>query len=517
MPAPDNRTTRYLGGLTAGLANHVLTLLVGLWLTRFALSRVGQDGYGLWLVGLQIMGYFALADLGVVAVLPRQTAFVTGRTGRSPGELAALVGETARLVLWQMPLVLLGAAIVWLLIPGAWEPLRPALAIVLVAFVVGFPLRLFGAVLNGLQDLAFLGAAQLAVWTTSTGLIVALLYAGHGIRALAWGWALTQLLPPAIHAARLARRFPEALPSRLPRLGLAAAREHLGRALWVSVGQLAGVLNGGIDLLVIGAVLGPAAVVPYACTAKLIQVAANVPMMVSHMAGPALSEMRTGAGRERLLTVANALSQAVLFASGAIACVVAVVNGGFVGWWVGPHLYGGLGLTVLFVALMLVRHWGTTVVFAVYSFGHERRLALTGLAEGLVTATATVLLVRGLGIAGAPLGALVGAICVTLPAVVPVLARETGASVGALLGALAPWAARATVLVGAGVAWQRLAPPRSFPAVAAAAIAAALVWTAIMAPLALRPPLRPYALAALDTLWPARFGAAPWRRERPPS
>jgi O-antigen/teichoic acid export membrane protein len=526
--APDNRTTRYLGGLAVGFANHVLTLLVGLWLTRFALSRVGQDGYGLWLVALQIMGYFTLADLGVVAVLPRQVAFALGRSGGTtrsvpgapgPGapaeagtELPTLIAETARLVLWQMPIVLLGALVVWVAIPAAWAPLEPALAVVLVAFALGFPLRVFGAVLNGLQDLAFLGMAQLAVWTASTALIVTLLLGGHGISALAWGWALTQLLPPVIHAVRLAKRYPQAVPRRLPRLTLASAREHLSRALWVSLGQLASVLTTGIDLLVIGAVLGPAAVVPYACTAKLVQVAANVPYLISHTAGPALSEMRTGAGHERLLSVSTALSQAVLFAGGAIACVVTVINRGFVSWWVGPQLYGGLALTMLVVALMLIRHWGTTVVFAVYSFGHERRLALTGLAEGLVTAAATVVLVRVMGVVGAPVAALLGALTVTMPAVLPVLARETGASVGAVLAALAPWGARAALLIAAALAWQVVAPPQALPALVTAGLATAAAWTAIMAPLALQPPLRPYALAALDAVWPTRFGVAPWRR-----
>ena len=74
-----SRTKRFVSGITLGYAGQVLTTLVGLWLTPFLLFRVGQHDYGLWIVGTQLMFYLALLDFGVVALLPRETAFATGR------------------------------------------------------------------------------------------------------------------------------------------------------------------------------------------------------------------------------------------------------------------------------------------------------------------------------------------------------------------------------------------------------------------------------------------------------
>src|ERR671938_1880164 len=101
-----SRTNRFLSGIGFGYASQVLTTLVGLWLTPFLLTRIGQHDYGLWLVGTQLMFYLALMDLGIVALLPRETAFATGRAGGvvESAELPLLVGQTVRLVLWQMPL-----------------------------------------------------------------------------------------------------------------------------------------------------------------------------------------------------------------------------------------------------------------------------------------------------------------------------------------------------------------------------------------------------------------------------
>ena len=93
---------------------------------------------------------------------------------------------------------------------------------------------------------------------------------------------------------------------RLPSLSLHAARAHLGRGVWISVSQIAQILVNGTDLLVIGALLGPAAVVPYACTGKLVTLLANQPQLFMQTALPALSELRASVPRARMFQVSTA-------------------------------------------------------------------------------------------------------------------------------------------------------------------------------------------------------------------
>ena len=90
--------------------------------------------------------------------------------------------------------------------------------------------------------------------------------------------------------------------------------------------------------------------------------------------------------------------------SGLVACVVLAVNAGFVRWWVGPEQFGGLRLTLLLLAAMIVPSFQHHEHLRAFCFGHERRLALTGLADGVVTLVVSTLLVRSFGLAGAPLG-----------------------------------------------------------------------------------------------------------------
>lgn len=487
------RTQRFLSGFANGYAHLMIAAIVGLWLTPFFLRHLGGDTYGLWLVGTQIIAYLLLMDFGVVALLTRETAYVTGKAGRQEAtELQRLFEKALALAVAQTPVVLIAAAGALLWLPDDWAPLRVPLTVVLALFIVTFPLRVFQAALMGLQDLAFVARAQFVAWAVGTALNVWLVIQGFSLSALAAGWCATQLLIIIACGVRLARRFPGAMPRR-PRFGDGTSvREYVTRSAWISVSQVSQVLLNGTDVMVVAALLGPAAVVSYACTGKLVSVLANQPQAILQSAAPALSELRTAGDRARLFTVSAALTQATLAVSGLVACVVLAVNAGFVTGWVGPDQYGGMSLTLLLLAAMMIRHFNTTNVYALFCFGHERRLALTGLADGFATLALSVALVTLFGIAGAPLGAIAGVLLVGGPLNLSALARETGVERRQLITALAPWFGRFVVMctiAGCAGAWLR---PSSFPMLALLGAAAGVLYSFVVVAPLLRSPAGVY-------------------------
>lgn len=497
-----NRTNRFLSGIGFGYANQILAMAVGLLLTPFLLRRVGQHDYGLWLVGTQLMFYLSLLDLGIVALLPRETAFATGRAKaiEDATDLPVIIGQTVRLILWQMPLVVLAAAIAWFMMPAAWEGLRLPIGVTLLAFVLVFPLRIFSAVLQGLQDLSYLGRTNILSFLLSTGVTVGLIFAGWGLYSLAAGWVTLQLSIAAASYYRLRNRFPSVLPQGLPVLGWTTARARLGQGFWVSLSQIAQVLLNGTDILIIGKLFGPTAVVPFVITGKLISVMSNQPQMLMAAAGPALSQMRMSESRERLSEVCIALSQAMLMLSGAVVCVVLLVNQGFVERWVGARQYGGFWLTAFILLSMLLRHWNLTIGYALFCFGYERRLCLTTLLDGMVSIGAVFLLTRWYGLIGAPVGMIVGACLISLPANLSALARESNRPVWRLMQPLAPWFLRFLILVAGTGALARAWTPHTLPLLAAAVAGSALVYLLVMFPLALRYPLGQYVRPRLAPL-----------------
>jgi len=246
-------------GVISGYSNQALVMLVGLWLTPFLLRHLGQHDFGLWLTALQIMTYLALADFGIVALLPRTVAYATGRAGgkEHAKDLPATLGQTAIIVIGQTPLVAVAAAVAWVLLPKEWLALRGPLGLIMGAFAILFPLRMFPAVLEGLQEQAFVVRANAVGWAIGTLTNVVLILAGFGLYSIAVGWLLQQSASSVICAFRLWKHHPEVLPSRLPKLSKPELWAQLGRGFWISANQVGQVLMAGTDVLIISKVLGP--------------------------------------------------------------------------------------------------------------------------------------------------------------------------------------------------------------------------------------------------------------------
>jgi O-antigen/teichoic acid export membrane protein len=490
-----SRSRRVLTGLVPKYGYQALLVVTGIWLTPFFLRHIGQHNYGLWLVGTQLLIYLTLTDFGVVALLPLETAYATGRAGGVEGakDLPQIIGQTFRLVLYQLPLVAVLAAAMWFSVPAAWQGLRGPLGIIMLGFVLAFPLRMLPEILSGLQDLAFGGWVLMGVWVLSTIATVCMVVAGWNLYALAVGWLILQFGQAPLLLYRIRTQFRGVLPRRLPALEWSRTREQLGKGFWISVAQIAQLLMSNTDLLIIGRLLGPAAVVPYACTGKLASVLANQAQILMQTATPALCELKTAESRQKLFQVLVALNHGILSFSGLVFCVVLLVNRWFVTWWVTDKQYGGLLLTAAILVNVLFRHWNTTAGYSVFCFGYQRRISLTNLADGLVTATACLGLTLLWGPVGAPLGSVAGACLVSLPLNLRIIARDTGVTVPRLVSAmLKSWCWRFALIAGA-VSWFAFQwSPKSILEAAGAAVCVSAVYLTVMLPEMLRSPLGNY-------------------------
>jgi O-antigen/teichoic acid export membrane protein len=485
------RLGRFVAGVGFGYLHTVSALVIGVFLTPYLLSQLGGHAYGLWLLGAQVVAYLALMDIGIVALVPRELAFAVGQGKRvdSP-EVRALVARTRAVIWWQLPVVATLALATWWLLPSQWAPLRGPLAVVIIAFVVLFPLRVFPALLQGLQDLGFQGAAQFIGLLAGSLVTFTALWNGAGLYALALGWIVTQIAPAALAWARVRHRHAGVRAGTHAGLTWADSRAQLSRGAWISVGQIAQVLLTGTDLVIVGTMAGPESAVVYACTGKLVTLLAHQPQLFLLTALPALSELRGAAARERLDQVSRSMTQLLFLASGAIVTLVMVVNEGFVSWWVGAERFGGFALTAALVATMFVRQVNFAATYTLFCFGYERRIALTSVADGATGLLAMLVLVPMLGPVGAALGLLAATLVVSLPANLRALGRETGLAPLAFLAFWKGWAMRLAVVLVAALGLRSVTAGETWM-VLPVALAIGAVYLAVMVPELTRPPLGP--------------------------
>ncbi len=352
-----------------------------------------------------------------------------------------------------------------------------------------------------MQDLTYLGLINTGTWLVQAALTVVFVLAGSGFWALAISWVGARCFATVVIWWRLRLVCPGLSVLAPGRPEVQASWDLLKRGLWVSVGRVAQLLLNGMDLFILGYVLGPGAVVVYACTGKTITLLGNQIYVLATTADPALSEVRVGGSREQMARISAALSQLTLLASGLVAVVVLATNEGFVGLWVGAQLYGGTMLTVWLLVSMLLRHLTFTLGHLLYCFGYERALAFLLLADGLVTVAGVLELVALAGPAGAPLGSLLGVCLTSLPVSLYLLARDSGLTPLGLLRCHWPWLWRFTglvlVLVLVGQVWK----PRELPGLAATGAGVGLAYGLLMLPMSLRSQMGPYLRPRLLGLW----------------
>lgn len=499
------RAHRFTHSVLLGFLGQAAVMIAGLWLTPFLLRRLGSSLYGWWIVGQQLLVYLTLMDFGVVALLPRETAYLTGR-GEALTELPALVRRTMRIVLTQAPLVTAAAGLLWLLIPSSLGHVRTAAGFAVAAFGFLFPLRIFRAVLEGLQDLAFISWTYMMSWAIGFLASVGLVACGFGLESLVAGWAASQAADGLLCLLRIRARFPYALRSKAGSRGSSGARQQFGRGLSVSISQIAQVLIYGTDAAIVGRLFGSAAVVPYNSTGKLIGVLSNQPQQIMRAAEPGLSQMRVAESRERLASVTSALSLAMLLASGLVTTFSLAVNPSFVRWWIGGRYFSGMLLSVLFALSMVLRHLNITAIYTLFAFGYEKRLAWTSLADGVLSTVFSIAFAYGLhSPAGVVLGSILSTCCVLVGGNARMLSRELEVPLADLVKPLLGWfwrmclAASSACLLGS--LWGE-------PAVWSMAISGVIsvgVYAVLMIPVALRSSLRPYLLPYLARLarwWP---------------
>jgi O-antigen/teichoic acid export membrane protein len=498
-----SRANRFLAGITFGYLNQIVVLLGGLWLTPFLLHHLGQRDYGLWLVSLQVLTYLGLAEFGVVALLPRDVAALTG--AGSEAEIAsrvrALLEDSLGLICIQTVLVAAGAIAAWFWLPASWRPLRGPIGMILTAYVCFFPLRMFQATLEGLQRQAFLSSLATIAWALGLAVNVALVLNGFGVTGVAVGWICSQVVIVATTCAFLARNYWPLFPRRIcwPRWN--SVRAKLGRGSWMSLQQVAQILLNGTDLLVVGRMLGPAFVVPYSCTGKLNGIMSNQPSLLMQTAIPGLSQLRSGDSRTRTLSVLNALNLGMLTISGLCACLVISLNEFFVKIWVGPAQYAGGSLTLLLVLLMLVRHTNLTFAYTAFSFGYERQMCAVAILEGMLGFLLSLLLTHFWGMPGVVAGPLFAVCLTSLGSNARIVARDLGEPLYRVALSMWPWLWRFCAAASISAVAGKTVHPSSFPALFGTAGLVTAVYLIIVIPGMMKTALGDYLRLMATKTW----------------
>lgn len=448
------RTRKAVVTSAFGYVQFAAAIVLGLVVMPLVLRQVDPRAFGLWLAVGELLGYLALADIGVLAVLPWTIAESRGR--RSQGEIRSSLSNGVCIGMLVASVIGAGAAAVWFLAPrlvGVETADRGGLAgpfaILVAATIVSAPLAVFGAVLTGIQDVTWVGSTAVARSVATAAITIGLLADGRGLYALSIGASLPMVVVAVANVVRLARVDP-ALVRDWPAPSLAELRRLVMEGIGGWLGAFGWRLSAMSSSLVL-AVTGRAEwIAIYACTSKTTQLVLPASWIVPDSALVGLSHLHGEGRTDRRREVVDALLKLYLVLSGAAALGVLALNPSFVRWWVGETFYGGALLNGLLAAGLVVTSVAHACAAISSALGLRRTIGMAGLLQGAVHLALSAGLALSFGLNGLAAAVILSAAVTMLPIGLRTLGLAADVSPRDLLADIMAWSWRAAPVLAIG-------------------------------------------------------------------
>jgi hypothetical protein len=429
-----------------------LAIVAGIVLVPFVLHHVGVRLYGYWLASGELLAYAAMADFGVLGVLPWMLAEADGRRDRDAMRRLLSTGFCAAIVVSVIYVVLVLG--IWhfgsgLLALSADERAAIAGPLALMASVAAIvlPLRLATSALVGLQDVKVSGAVATAGWALDVVLTVALLLQGYGLYALALAASIPSLATAIVSAVRLRMIAPDLL-SAWPRPSLAEVSRLFREGMGAWLAGWGWRLSAATDAIVLASVGTPAWITMLAMTSKLGHIMTQMAWVPGDNGLVGLANLAGEGENRRVRAAVIAIFRVYLALAAAGACAVLAVNGAFVSGWLGPGLFAGSRVNSVLAALMIVATMAHGAAAVGSVLGNRMQVGLATLASGVVQVALALFLARRLGVIGVPLAALATQALILVPALL--MSMPVTAGIGATemwRDVLVPWGGRSVPLL----------------------------------------------------------------------
>jgi O-antigen/teichoic acid export membrane protein len=392
-----------------------VNVVVGVFLSPYILHRLGDTAFGLWILIFSATGYYGLFDLGIRSSIIRYVAKYSATDDQE--ELDRLANTAlftyCGIGLLTMAITLVASHYVNSIfhIPDDFVgTARWLLLMVGTAVSLGFPLGMFGGILEGLQRFYLLNVTSTSSSLLRALLIVVALQHGRGLLTVAFITVTLPLLAGLVNAAAV---FP------LVRLRLGARyvnwsslrriASYSGTTFLIIVAQR---LRFKSDAVIIGAFVSAAAITYFTIGSRLVDYASEMVSSLAQIFVPMSTQSHAKGdieGLKKILLVGNRACAFIVFP---ITAVLTILGKSVIEAWVGPK-YVAASYPILLVLL-----YPTTLMLAqsasgrtLWGMAKHGAWAWVVLAEGVSNLILSVILVRPYGIMGDAVGTAIPLVC----------------------------------------------------------------------------------------------------------
>ena len=415
--------------LLASWGNHLVGILIGLFLMPYVLTTVGDEQYGLWLFICSFAGYSGLLNLGFGETVSR---FVAHHHAKNETTRINQVVSVIGAVYLGMSVVLIGLAglLAWLA-PWLYDwgdasitEIRWVIMLLGANVTVGMLGSVFGGVIIGLQRIDLERGFQTVAGLARLGMTVLLLQKEHALVTLATVFLLTTLVENVGYLTVVFRQMPGLRIGR-QYLDRKTFKECFGFSMFALLENMASKLIDATDTIVIGIMLGTRFIIPYFVAHRLMTFIVQPLQLIGSIVMPRGAELGANEHDESLrLLVQKGLGIAFLLTAGF-----------FIGaWYFGDIvLQTWVGRSYAESHLILLILLGAQVVATplhvlrgvLFGMGHVKVPAILYFIEAIANLALTLILLKPFGLVGVALGTaipiVVVELCVLLPYALSIL------------------------------------------------------------------------------------------------
>lgn len=410
-PALQALTRRASLNAVAALVDYAVKAAVILLVTPVLVGGLGRTLYGVWEM---------LTRLGtsMTAVDGRPTdalRLVVAQQQGSDDEVLKRRYVGASLAIWLVllpVLALIGGALAWWAAPLLTRAspevrgvIRLTSALIVVAFLVTSVASVPEAVLRGSNQ----GYRRLGVQSSLSvfwGLLAAgAIWGGFGLAGVGAAQLLLALATGICFWA-LARRFVNWFGVARPRRS--EVKALFGMGLWLAAGDALSKILQASDVLIVGAVIAPAAVTTYVLTGYAARTAQGMHIFAAGAAIPGLGGLLGSGERARAAQARRELLLLTWLFATVVGATILAWNRSFITLWVGEANYAGALVDLLVVAITAQTVFIRVDSYVIDAALQPKRRVLVALGATALSITLGIVLTHAFGLAGLCVGFLLG-------------------------------------------------------------------------------------------------------------
>jgi len=263
----EQRTTaqRLVYNTAFNIAALVSNAVIGFFMIRFLLGRLGEDSYGVWvLIGGTLFRYSPLLSIGLNSSINRYIPLYLAKD--DPDGIQRVV-STSLFVFAILAILVVVISLVIYFNVASWFVIEPELVgtagilVLVVGFslVVATPLQPSSAILSGLQRYDLINLVLLTLLFSRTALLVLLLSRGYGLLTVGITYGVNEIVVRALHSIFVRRLLPE-VSLKAAKIDLGLLKEMLIYGTNTFLYATGAVIIYQASSLIIGAFLGTAQV-----------------------------------------------------------------------------------------------------------------------------------------------------------------------------------------------------------------------------------------------------------------